>query len=234
MVNTNIGSMEATDAIIILVQGIIAALFVFMPIFLIMFRELDKFRNNDIKEHSSGQSTGSAVLLVLISLALAKVAYIMFVLILLVIAPQWAPITGAGGVTSVFWTIGAPASSGAGLSKSFLFSTLNSLKIIRHAIETLSFVTILVIMFFSIKLSLNFFNVYSDDSDKNGLIMTIVKVFAGVVAGWFILVYYDIATSSILNHPNGGVWDVGIMWIEGGLNSFVSSGASTTPAVVTP
>jgi len=224
MLNTNPSTMDSIDAMIILSQGVIATLFTFFPLFLIVFRELEKFKNQDIKEHTSGQSSFSFLFIIMIGLALAKILYIAFVLFVKLLAPQWGDISGSGGVTATFWSIVAPSSSDGfspTMDKTWVYSMLNTIDIARTIIETLAFFSILVIMFLSMKLSLTILSAYQEDTSRNGLVGTVGKIALGMVVGMFVIQYYDMATTSILNHPSGGPWGLAVDWLEKGIEGYM-------------
>lgn len=211
MIETSYSNMETSDAVVILFHGIIASVFVFAPIFYILFREFKKFTSRNEEEIET--SSFSFIIVAFIGLALVNILYILFGGILYIISNDWGDIEH---IMNGFWNLTInPSSISDTFEQSWLESTAQTIIVFRRFIELVSFATTIFIMLFGVKMSMSMIGKYN--TSRRSFIGTVGKVLLGFVVSWYILLYYDLSTESILKHPKGGVWDVSTEWISGGI-----------------
>lgn len=219
MLNTDPNTMEALDAFVIMSHGIAAALFTFAPIILIVSRELGKWSKQGVSEHAGGESLVTFLITQFIVLGLVSILYIVFVQILILLNPDWDPISGQDGIVALFWDIDIPnMDEDSTMDRSAAIAFLYTIKILRSVFETISFISVFLILIFATKLAFTFLSALQNNSDGGKIIMSLIKISIGMYIGYYAVLYYDKSTKNIISHPSGkGVHQLSIDWITKGI-----------------
>ena len=222
------GDITTEQAIIIASHGIIMILFAFVPFFLIIKRELDKFSSNSKTEHDSGRSIFTFLITTMIVLAFASILYTLVAQTLGFIFPNTHPVTGEGGVTSLFWSIDLSAADALttdiNQAGSALKSILKGISILRIIIDMLSVFTVITLFAFSAMLAWNAMGLYQDDSQRNSVVAAVVKIMLASTVAAVALEYYSLSTSWILNLPDeGSIKEISQKWFTEAIDAAMNS-----------
>jgi|GEM_PF-6916986 len=204
------GIPTTIQASVILLHGIMIAVFVYAPIAIIVFRELDKLsrRNN---EDLSMSSSASYAGITFITLAVVAILYILLMFFEELIFPSVTPVGGENGVTRLFWNIAIPDSTPDGMSGMGV-AALHGIYYIRGLIETTAFMVMVLLLMYSVQLTFSAISNYSDGSQRSSMGVAIVKGILGLMIGAIMFEYYSYATSWMLNHPSHTLRSLATQW----------------------
>jgi len=209
MIVTDPMSMELSDAGILLTFGSLAIFFTFMPMLIILMRQFEKFGSNEAKEHVSGRSNIDYIISSTIILSISYLTFFFIVGIFNIVFPDWGQITGGGGIIQKFWTMKASGLDGdLEYERRAIISMMQAIQIIGMFAKTMCFVLVAAIMILSVQISNSIVSNYSDDTQTNTIMGVATKTIVTLTISWFSVIFYNEATKSIFNHPNGGVYDV--------------------------
>jgi heme/copper-type cytochrome/quinol oxidase subunit 2 len=210
------------DAVLLLFLSILTILFTFGPMFLMISNELAKFKNNDVREHTSGQSQITYYLYMTLFLVISTIVYSSLIWFLEFTFQEWGNLSGAGGISEQLWTVQHVVVDELGSQKEKMVSSIHDTVIVLRGItETLCFAIIFMMILFSVKTTNSMMASFRDDTERNSLVGTVIKIFAVSFVSYITIVFYSEATSGILNHPNNyGVWDISTQWIKSGIEEF--------------
>ena len=212
------------EAIIVLTQGIIVTLFIFIPFIYILKREFDKFYSNEVTEHQQGRSVYTFLMLSAIVLAVAGITYHGLIFIIELSFPDLKPIIGETGITRLFWQMDLPRVP-QGKTTEITVDILYTISLLRRFIEGLAVTIVIMVIFLTSMLSWSILGSYQDDSQRGSIVGTTVKIIISASLTWVVLKYYSESTSWILNYPGDtALWDLASSWIREAL-----SGASNVP-----
>ena len=213
-------TMDSVDALTIMAHGVIVIVVTLLPMFIIIMREFNKFR--DDRYIVSGHSTFDFIIVLLITIPIVATFYIVWNGILEIVIPDLKPIAD---IVYAFWNVDPRLAVDAHGSREWVQGILYSVKHIRTVFEMVAVIIVMMIMFFSVRISMALLVNYQDErgahTSLGGLIF---KSIVSMLTAWFALEFYNMGSKGILNHPSGGVWDVSILWVvEGFLRFFIDN-----------
>lgn len=192
-----------SEMLIILTQAAIMGFATYLPFIFIIKREFDKFRSQEVSEHTSGRSSGSFIVVSLFTLAISNMLYIVATSIMIAAMPDWDPILGENGITRDFWTLYV-SQNNLDDYPDLELSMYNSILHLRDFLKAFAFFITSIMMIFSLKLGFSIYGTYQDNPNNSSIATTVIKIVVGGVIGLVAIEYYSQSTSWLLNLPPDG------------------------------
>lgn len=206
---------------IILVIGVINALFAFAPLWLLIFSSISAISNAPMNEHYNRIVQGEPYKFFLMTFVILIISYalhtFLFKMLEVSLLKDYAPLFGSGGLSGQFWTL-TPPDAISGRYGDLTLSIMKAVVSSRQIIEMIAYFTLILIIVASMLFTFTYFSSFSTNKDQASLFFS-----ACVATIVFLIVsyLYNLIATPILNTENTAL-GIGQTWIKEGLKYFTN------------